>query len=86
VAEQADRAAVAVRAHALVGALVEVALLAGGGILRVELLVLEQDRVAVAEDVADVLREVDVLLQHGRRLGGRRDRHVENLLGGLDVL
>ena len=89
VAEQADARAVAERPHALVRALVEVAVFAGRREVRVRLLVLEQHPVAVHQDVRDEpvrVRERDALLDRlrGARPGG--DGRVENAVGGFEVL
>ena len=72
-----------------VGALVDVALLAGRGEVRVGLLVLQQHAVAVQQDVRDeaaVVRQRDPPRPHRRRLRPRRDGEVQDVVRRLDVL
>ena len=80
---------VAKRAHALVGALVDVPLLAGRREVRVGLLVLQQHAVAVHEDVGDeaaAVRERDALLLDAGRPPAAWRWRVERVVGRLEVL
>src|SRR4051812_21840726 len=82
VAENANAASAAERSNSFVRTLVDVSLLAGGRIFRIGLLVLQQHRIAIAENVADMFRQRDALLLHYWRLRLRGDRIIKNMIGG----